>query len=56
MTTRPFDWRRDCPEDVAKVWPPVAGKGRGKVVDVAAAQDARRKLEGRSLTRRERPT
>lgn len=54
--TRPFDWRRDCPKDVAKEWPPVAGQGRGKIVDVAAAADARRKLQGRRLTPRRSST
>lgn len=47
---RPFDWRRDCPEDVAKRWPPVAGKGRGKEIPIETVRDAHRKLQGRRLT------
>lgn len=52
--TRPFDFARDCPEDVAKRWPPVAGKGRGKEISIDTVRDAHRKLQGRELTR-ERP-
>ena len=54
--TQLFDWKRECPEDVAKRWPPVAGSGRGKELPLDAVADARRKLHGRGLTSKQRPT
>lgn len=54
--TQLFDWKRECPEDVAKAWPPLAGGGRGKELSDEAIQEARRKVQGRGLTSRERPT
>lgn len=48
--TQLFDWKRECPEDVAKRWPAVVGQGRGKELPVEAVQEARRKLQGRELT------
>lgn len=38
---RLFDWRRDCPDDVARRFPPIAGKGRGQLLK---EQEALRKL------------
>lgn len=54
--TQLFDWKRECPEDVAKVWPALAGGGRGRVVSTEAVEEARRKMQGRGLTSRGRPT
>lgn len=52
---RPFDWRKDCPEDVARSFRPVAGKGRGKELSTEAVEEARRKMRGRGLTSRGQP-
>lgn len=27
---RPFDWRRDCPADLSRSFPPIVGYGRGR--------------------------
>jgi hypothetical protein len=51
---RPFDWKRDCPRDVER-FRPIAGRGRGRELSPEAVQTATRKLQGRELTRRERP-
>jgi hypothetical protein len=49
--SRPFDWRRDCPEDVARRrFPAIAGNGRGREVDEEAVEEARRKMRHRRLT------
>lgn len=50
--TRLFDWKRECPEDVARPFPPIAGPGRGVELDVVVA---RRKMQGQQLTREQRP-
>lgn len=50
VSERPFDWRRDCPDDVARAFRPVAGRGRGKEVTIEAVKAARRKLRDRGLT------
>lgn len=53
---RPFDWRVDCPRDVVRAFPAVAGKGRGTIVDETAIAAARRKMQDQKLTYRGRPT
>lgn len=51
MIRRPFDWHRDCPGDtVARRFPAVVGKGRGRPLTDKAIAEARRKLHGRGLT------
>lgn len=45
---RPFDWRKDCPDDVARRYPAVVGTGRGEPLEQAIN---RRKMQGRPLTR-----
>lgn len=55
MSSRPFDWRKDCPEDVARAFRPIVGQGRGKELSTEAVEAARRKMQGRGLTSRERP-
>lgn len=46
-----FDWRRQCPGDVARRrFPAVIGKGRGQPLTDEAIREARRKLQGRPLT------
>lgn len=32
---KPFDYKRDCPEDVARRFPALAGGGRGKEVEIS---------------------
>lgn len=29
---RPYDWRRECPDIVARLFPPVVGAGRGHLL------------------------
>lgn len=52
---RPFDWRRDCPQDVGRRFPAIAGNGRGKELAEAAVREASRKLQGRRLTGKGKP-
>jgi len=52
----PFDWRRDCPTDLARRFPGVVGEGRGVEISEEAVQEARRKLQGRKLTGRSAST
>ena len=52
---RPYDWRRDCPEDVVRVFPPVAGTGRGEELSTEGIEEPRRKMRPRELTTEERP-
>lgn len=56
MKRRIFDWREDCPKDVARPFPPVAGGGRGKVIDLETVIKINRKLRDPKLTSPERPT
>jgi hypothetical protein len=43
-----FDWRRDCPGDLARRFPPIVGRGRGVVMDAAVSlRDTLLWLQGR---------
>lgn len=45
---RLFDWRRDCPFDFARRFPPIVGPGRGVVVNAAVSlRDTLLWLQGR---------
>lgn len=49
MSRRVYDWRKDCPDDVARrCYPAVVGTGRGEPLERVIK---RRKMQGRPLTR-----
>lgn len=54
MKRKPFDYQQVCPQDLARPFPAVAGKGRGK--PLAEAVEAARKLQGKDLTKPETAT
>lgn len=45
--TQLFDWKKVCAEDVARPFPPVAGRGRGKPLEEAMKEASRRAQEKR---------
>ena len=51
MAERPFNWASDCIPDVGRLFPPVAGKGRGLPLP-EALEEARkqRQMRERKLT------
>jgi hypothetical protein len=54
--TELFDWKRVCPDDVARVFAPIVGKGRGEELNADAVLAARRKMRDHGLTPPAPPT
>lgn len=48
--TQLFDWKATCPEDVARPFPAIIGRGRGEELSPDAIREARRNLRGGRLT------
>lgn len=47
LANRPFDWKKVCADDVARPFPPIAGRGRGKPLEEAMKEASRRVQEKR---------